>query len=145
MWLCHPSWCFCWSPLSPVKHACICITVYFWFPQLLHYVFFLTHHTSWHLHKPESYRTKCCCIPSPLPRFSWSGLGRACPGWAVRPRAGCCCVTVTVSPPVITTSALTRVARPRRNIAHIVLPLFCRRDMKIINYWATATALQQQY
>ena len=63
-----------------------------------------------------------------------SGVGSAAPGWMLL--CNCYCV------PVITTSALTRVVRvqggaghgKQRNIAHIVLPLFYRHDMKIINY-----------
>ena len=117
-------------------------------------VLFLTHHTSWHLHKPKSYRIKCCCCcwpPFPLPRCSWPVLGRACPGWAVRPPDWMLLSTVTISlcphHHHLSSDEGGRGAAghgEQRNIAHIIHFLY-RRDMKIMNnYRATATALQQQ-
>ena len=118
---------------------------YFWFTQLLHYVLFLTHHTSWHLHWIIADQVlKLLYSISSAPMF----LARARLGWAVRPPGWMLLsVTVTVSPtspPQLWREwpgrgRAWRAARHRTYIIH----LFYRRDMKIIYYWATATALQQ--
>ena len=107
--LCHPSWCLCWSSLSSVKHACITVLL---------------------ISSAAAAVLLSSALMFPVRAGpGMSGVGSAAPGQDAVV-CNCHCVPVITT---ITESGQAAAGHGEQwNIAHIVLPLFYRRDMKII-------------